>query len=155
MAAPIATEATPNLLHVQFKNPEFLTYLTHLATTQPSHTTPSSTSISPLNEYNVMSYFATSPFFDRRSNNEQIRMQNIANGLAGGMAASQEEQELKRFTGLEFVLVHAKDSCFVIQKRWRTSPTESMSQQTGSNGMSSKTPKEAYSYLFHLPLLIR
>ena len=55
-------------------------------------------------------------------------MQNIANGiqnLTGGMGDKQEEQELKRFTGLEFVLVHSREpTCFVVQKRWRTSPTE-------------------------------
>ncbi len=63
-------------------------------------------------------------------------MQNIANGiqnLTGGMGARQEEQELKRFTGLEFVLVHARPPlCFVIQ-RWRTSPTESKSVLRGAD----------------------
>nr|CDI51432.1 med6-domain-containing protein [Melanopsichium pennsylvanicum 4] len=138
-AAPLAgsaSEAPSNLLHVQFKNPEYLSFLTHLHTTgqlPPSSNTSSAPfdPAHPLNEQNVMGYFATSPFFDRRSNNEQIRMQNIANGLqniTGGMGAKQEEQELKRFTGLEFVLVHARSpSCFVVQKRWRTSPTESKS----------------------------
>lgn len=134
VAAGLFAASAPNLLHVQFKNPEFLAYLSHLQAqgaaaahgqhdqsikADPNH---------PLNEHNVMAYFATSPFFDRRSNNEQIRMQNIANGtqnLIGGMGAKQEEQELKRFTGLEFVLVHAQPpACFVIQKRWRTSPTD-------------------------------
>lgn len=61
-------------------------------------------------------------------------MQNIANGiqnLTGGMGAKQEEEELKRFTGLEFVLVHARAPlCFVVAKRWRTSPTESKSPVT-------------------------
>lgn len=134
VAAGSSTTSTPNLLHVQFKNPEFLTYLSHLqaqgaATAHGQHdSSRKSDPNHPLNEHNVMAYFATSPFFDRRSNNEQIRMQNIANGaqnLIGGMGAKQEEQELKRFTGLEFVLVHAQaPSCFVIQKRWRTSPTD-------------------------------
>ncbi|TKY90741.1 hypothetical protein EX895_000739 [Sporisorium graminicola] len=132
MSAPTAApEPPPNLLHVQFKNPEYLSYLSHLQATGQV-TDPSSTAkpdpAHPLTEYNVMSYFATSPFFDRRSNNEQIRMQNIANGLAVGvgMGARQEEQELKRFTGLEFVLVHARaPACFVVQKRWRSSPSES------------------------------
>lgn len=130
MSTQPAPEPTPNLLHVQFKNPEYLSYLSHLQSTG-QFTDPSSSSTSkpdpshPLTESNVMSYFATSPFFDRRSNNEQIRMQNIANGLAGIMSARQEEQELKRFTGLEFVLVHARAPlCFVVQKRWRSSPTE-------------------------------
>ena len=125
--------APSNLLHVQFKNPEFLSYLSHLQSTgQVSLGRDSSCAkfdpAHPLTEHNVMAYFATSPFFDRRSNNEQIRMQNIANGiqnLTGGMGAKQEEQELKRFTGLEFVLVHSREpTCFVVQKRWRTSPTE-------------------------------
>ncbi|KAJ1030174.1 hypothetical protein NDA16_001086 [Ustilago loliicola] len=130
-AGSAATEATPNLLHVQFKNPEFLSYLSHLQSigqvappTDGSKFDPNH----PLTEHNVMAYFATSPFFDRRSNNEQIRMQNIANGiqnLTGGMGARQEEEELKRFTGLEFVLVHSRAPlCFVVQKRWRTSATE-------------------------------
>lgn len=132
-AAGSAADAPANLLHVQFKNPEYLSYLSHLQSQNPdaSKFDPAH----PLTEYNVMSYFATSPFFDRRSNNEQIRMQNIANGvqnLIGGMGAKQEEEELKRFTGLEFVLVHAKAPLnFVIQKRWRTSATE-------------KTPLAAY-----------
>ncbi|SPO20188.1 related to MED6 - subunit of the RNA polymerase II mediator complex [Ustilago trichophora] len=127
VAGGTAVETTPNLLHVQFKNPEYLSFLTHLHTTGQ---VPTATNIPfdpahPLTEQNVMSYFATSPFFDRRSNNEQIRMQNIANGIAGGMGAKQEEEELKRFTGLEFVLVHARAPlCFVVAKRWRTSPTE-------------------------------
>lgn len=134
VAAGSSSTSTPNLLHVQFKNPEFLTYLSQLqaqgaATAHGQHSqSVKSDPNHPLNEHNVMAYFATSPFFDRRSNNEQIRMQNIANGtqnLTGGSGAKQEEQELKRFTGLEFVLVHAQaPSCFVIQKRWRTSPTD-------------------------------
>ena len=136
VAGAPATEAPPNLLHVQFKNPEFLAYLSHLQATGQVTVTANDGSKPdpnhPLNEHNVMAYFATSPFFDRRSNNEQIRMQNIANGLqnlTGGMGARQEEEELKRFTGLEFVLVHARAPlCFVVQKRWRTSPTESECQ---------------------------
>lgn len=136
MAAPAAagsaaTDAMPNLLHVQFKNPEFLSYLSHLQSTGQVAPPTDGTKFDPnhpLTEHNVMAYFATSPFFDRRSNNEQIRMQNIANGiqnLTGGMGARQEEEELKRFTGLEFVLVHSRAPlCFVVQKRWRTSALE-------------------------------
>ncbi|PWY98764.1 MED6-domain-containing protein [Testicularia cyperi] len=139
-AAGSAAAETPNLLHVQFKNPEFLAYLSHLqsqgitgATQDGAPSAPPTVKYdpaNPLNEHNVMAYFATSPFFDRRSNNEQIRMQNIANGTQNLLTgpppgAKPEHEELKRFTGLEFVLVHAKPpSCFVIQKRWRTSPTE-------------------------------
>ncbi|EST06447.1 Mediator complex, subunit Med6 [Kalmanozyma brasiliensis GHG001] len=119
-----AAAETPNLLHVQFKNPEYLSYLTHLQTVSPTPNQPAVDPAHPLTEHNIMSYFATSPFFDRRSNNEQIRMQNIANGLATGLSARQEEEELRRFTGLEFVLVHAKGGCFVVQKRWRTGPGE-------------------------------
>lgn len=133
MSTQPAPEAPSNLLHVQFKNPEFLSYLSHLQSTgqvtAPTDPTFKFDPAHPLTEHNVMAYFATSPFFDRRSNNEQIRMQNIANGvqnLTGGMGAKQEEHELRRFTGLEFVLVHARAPlCFVVQKRWRTSPTES------------------------------
>ncbi|CBQ67922.1 conserved hypothetical protein [Sporisorium reilianum SRZ2] len=127
MTSNTAPDPPPNLLHVQFKNPEYLSYLSHLHIVQPDPSHPAPDPAHPLTESNVMSYFATSPFFDRRSNNEQIRMQNIANGLAPGMGmgARQEETELRRFTGLEYVLVHARPpACFVVQKRWRSSPSE-------------------------------
>ncbi|EPQ26213.1 uncharacterized protein PFL1_06148 [Pseudozyma flocculosa PF-1] len=145
MEPPTATGAEQgasppaNLLHVQFKNPEYLSYLSSLHLQALRTTTASSAAGGtvafdpqhPLTEYNVLDYFATSPFFDRRSNNEQIRMQNIANGLNpnSAMSAHQLHEELRRFTGLEFVLVHAKPGAgaggvFVIQRRWRSGPDQ-------------------------------
>ncbi|KAN0063616.1 Mediator of RNA polymerase II transcription subunit 6 [Thecaphora frezii] len=127
-----------NLLHVQFKNPEYLSYLSalhlHALHTSSSTGAPPPSHLSsvpfdpqhPLTEYNALDYFATSPFFDRRSNNEQIRMQNIANGINpnSSISPAQLEHELKRFTGLEFVLVHAKPELFVIHRRWRSGPDQ-------------------------------
>ncbi|PWN52059.1 hypothetical protein IE53DRAFT_21597 [Violaceomyces palustris] len=132
MAEP-SLASPQNLLHVQWKNPEYLSYLSSIQQQQQQQQQQSQTNkqtsdpnSSPLNESNVLSYFSTSPFFDRRSNNEQIRMQNIANSQQPGLnqsSAQFEEEELKRFTGLEFALVHHKPpGCFVIHKRWRYGP---------------------------------
>lgn len=102
-----------NLLHVQFKNPEYLSWLSSLPDVLDKQ--------HPLTETNVLDYFATSPFYDRRSNNEQIRMQNIATQVT--LTPRQLEDELRRFTGLEFVVAHARaPTTFVIHRRWRDGP---------------------------------
>lgn len=47
--------------------------------------------VGPLNERNVLDYFSQSPFFDRQSTNQQLRMQFIATGLGD----RDEAEELK------------------------------------------------------------
>ncbi|RDB28409.1 Mediator of RNA polymerase II transcription subunit 6 [Hypsizygus marmoreus] len=75
----------------------------------------------PLTTENVFDYFATSMFYDKQSNNQVLRMQTIHTG----MPILNEAEELKRFTGVEFALVHAQPpSMFIIQKRERLSPEE-------------------------------
>lgn len=132
MAAP---EAPPfNPLHVQWKNPEMLAFLG----AQKGGVTVGS---SVLDASNVMEYFSTSPFYDRHSNNEHVRMQSavlIAQTMAAAPQSGPElmaniarrhQEELKyvrgshrRFTGLEFALVHARPPCFIVHKRLRRSP---------------------------------
>ncbi|KAJ3513551.1 hypothetical protein NLJ89_g2883 [Agrocybe chaxingu] len=75
----------------------------------------------PLNEENVFEYFATSMFYDKQSNNQVLRMQTMHTGVP----IKDEAVELRRFTGVEFAVVHAQPpTFFVIQKRERLSPDE-------------------------------
>ncbi|KAF8624863.1 hypothetical protein AX15_005741 [Amanita polypyramis BW_CC] len=70
---------------------------------------------------NVFDYFATSMFYDKQSNNQVLRMQTMHTG----QSIANEAEELKRFTGVEFSLVHSQPpSFFIIQKRERLSPDE-------------------------------
>jgi len=60
-------------------------------------------------------------FYDKQSNNQVLRMQTMHTG----MPISNEAEELKRFTGVEFAVVHAQPpSLFIIHKRERFSPEE-------------------------------
>ena len=70
-----------NLLHVQWKNPELLAFL-------GAQKGGVGVGQSVLDASNVMEYFCTSPFYDRRSNNEHVRMQSAAL-IAQAMATTQ------------------------------------------------------------------
>ncbi|KAI0786090.1 MED6-domain-containing protein [Abortiporus biennis] len=75
----------------------------------------------PLTNKNVFDYFATSMFYDKQSNNQVLRMQTMHTGLP----LVNEAEELRRFTGIEFALVHSQPpSLFIIHKRDRVSPDE-------------------------------
>ncbi|KAJ7139768.1 MED6-domain-containing protein [Mycena epipterygia] len=75
----------------------------------------------PLTSENVFEYFATSMFYDKQSNNQVLRMQTMHTGAA----IANEAEELRRFTGVEFAVVHAQPpSMFIIHKRERLSPDE-------------------------------
>lgn len=100
-----------------------------------------------LTQYTVLDYFSKSDYYEQGCNNAILQMQSAASnfpvpnptemmsngGNLEGMGLSAWErrndpfaieQELKRFIGLEYVLVHAKQpDLFVIHKRWRSSPT--------------------------------
>ena len=79
---PLSTNMTDvNLLHVQWKNPELLAFL-------GAQKGGVSVGQSVLDASNVMEYFSTSPFYDRRSNNEHVRMQSAAL-IAQAMATTQ------------------------------------------------------------------
>ncbi|KAI0823053.1 MED6-domain-containing protein [Trametes gibbosa] len=75
----------------------------------------------PLTAENAFDYFTTSMFYDKQSNNQVLRMQTMHTGLP----LVNEAEELRRFTGIEFALVHAEPpSLFIIHKRERLSPDE-------------------------------
>ncbi|KAF7339964.1 MED6-domain-containing protein [Mycena venus] len=75
----------------------------------------------PLTTENVFEYFTTSMFYDKQSNNQVLRMQTMHTGTA----IANEAEELRRFTGVEFAVVHAQPpSMFIIHKRERLSPDE-------------------------------
>ncbi|KAI0757299.1 MED6-domain-containing protein [Daedaleopsis nitida] len=75
----------------------------------------------PLTADNAFDYFTTSMFYDKQSNNQVLRMQTMHTG----QPLVNEAEELKRFTGIEFALVHAEPpSLFIIHKRERLSPDE-------------------------------
>ncbi|EKM83469.1 hypothetical protein AGABI1DRAFT_66107 [Agaricus bisporus var. burnettii JB137-S8] len=75
----------------------------------------------PLTTENVFDYFTTSMFYDKQSNNQVLRMQTMHTGIP----IANEAEELKRFTGIEFALVHAQPpSFFIIHKRERLSPDD-------------------------------
>ncbi|GJN94781.1 hypothetical protein Rhopal_007873-T1 [Rhodotorula paludigena] len=104
-----APAAPLNLAHLQWRAPEFLLVTGgHLSSAQ-----------------HALEYFSLSPFFDKASSNAQLRMQMMFS--RGGMDGVDEEKELSRFTGLEFVVAPSsrpQDDLFVIHKRQRASPTE-------------------------------
>ncbi|KAF7320024.1 MED6-domain-containing protein [Mycena kentingensis (nom. inval.)] len=75
----------------------------------------------PLTPENVFEYFTTSMFYDKQSNNQVLRMQTMHTGTA----IANEAEELKRFTGVEFAVVHSQPpTFFIIHKRERLSPEE-------------------------------
>ncbi|KAG8801941.1 Mediator of RNA polymerase II transcription subunit 6 [Serendipita sp. 398] len=71
-----------------------------------------------------MEYFEESFLFDRSSNNNVLRMQTQHADPNLRMGRLETENELKRFTGMEYALVHSQAPLFVIQQRDRLSPTE-------------------------------
>ncbi|TIA72247.1 hypothetical protein E3P91_02093 [Wallemia ichthyophaga] len=73
-----------------------------------------------LNDVLIMDYFSLSPFYDKKSNNQLIKMQNIAN-LAQPMNL---QHQLVHFVGVEFVLADSKPpDLFIIKKQYRYSPS--------------------------------
>lgn len=72
----MAHQPALNLSHLQWRAPEFLLAFGSLSTPQLA-----------------MEYFSLSPFFDKSSNNAQLRMQMMFS--RGGMDGVDEEAELK------------------------------------------------------------
>lgn len=72
---------------------------------------------------NVLEYFSQSPFYDRSSNNQVLKMQSQFNeNLHGRLDLS---AELKNMQGIEFVIALAKEpEMWVIRKQNRLSPHE-------------------------------
>lgn len=72
---------------------------------------------------NVLEYFAQSPFYDRSSNNQVLKMQSQFNvGLQGRQDLSKELQNMK---GVEFVVaLERAPTLWIIRKQNRLSPNE-------------------------------
>ncbi|KAH9822360.1 MED6 mediator sub complex component-domain-containing protein [Melampsora americana] len=83
----------------------------------------------PLNETNVMEYFSLSPFYDRRSINQVLKMQSMFSGQAR-LDPKSEKEALKKLVGIEYSLVISKPEddreggLFVIEKRQRKNSEE-------------------------------
>lgn len=114
---------------------------------------------------NVLEYFSQSPFFDKTSNNQVVKMQQQfsqmqqqTSGLTNITTATPHrqhilstypmhgilEQELSKLKGIEYVLEHVREPDFwIIRKRNRTSPSSVESLQDyyiiGANVYQSPT----------------
>lgn len=72
---------------------------------------------------NVLEYFSLSPFYDRSSNNQVLKMQSQYNELHS--RGNDLYSELQNMKGLEFVVAIAQDpDLWVIRKQERISPKE-------------------------------
>lgn len=78
-----------------------------------------------LNCQNILDYFRFSGFYQQNCNNAILQMQmtsNLNEFMNLMMDPKKLEEELKRFIGLEYIVVHAKPpDLFVIHERWRSS----------------------------------
>ncbi|KAA1112491.1 Mediator of RNA polymerase II transcription subunit 6 [Puccinia graminis f. sp. tritici] len=78
----------------------------------------------PLTESNAIDYFALSPFYDRKSTNQVLRMQSMFSGQPK-MDPASEQEALRRFIGIEYALVLSRPEpdreggLFIIEKRER------------------------------------
>lgn len=72
---------------------------------------------------NVLEYFSLSPFYDRSSNNQVLKMQSSYNEQLQNRTDLQKE--LKNMKGLEFTLAVAQEpDVWIIRRQMRFSPTE-------------------------------
>ncbi|SCV69264.1 BQ2448_2284 [Microbotryum intermedium] len=114
MRSTTTAASLPPLSHLQWRAPEWIS------------------AFGPLTKSILMDYFVLSPFFDPSSNNATLRMQimfsrqgNATHAGRGLMDGLDEERELKRFKGIEYVVVHDDaPGLFIIHKRDRQSPTQ-------------------------------
>jgi mediator of RNA polymerase II transcription subunit 6 len=104
-------------------------------------------------------------FYDKQSNNQVLRMQTIYTGVPVKDEAAELRSVLdraafiqpliafRRFTGIEFALVHAQPpTFFIIQKRERLSPEEGLfsGQFTSRNlVISCSASSKAFGGLLH------
>ncbi|GAA5938656.1 mediator complex subunit MED6 [Sporobolomyces koalae] len=98
-----------DLSHLQWRAPEYLLSLPTGALTTSEI---------------ALDYFTLSPFFDKHSTNNQLRMQLMFS--RGGIEGVNEQEELRRFVGTEYVVAQQESqppNLYIILKRNRTSPT--------------------------------
>lgn len=99
--------STAPLDEIQWKSPE---YIQHFG----------------LHSANVLDYFAESPFYDRTSNNQVLRMQLQFQPIPPNVHPQKYFQSrLTEMTGIEFVVAHTREPDFwVIRKQNRSSPEQ-------------------------------
>lgn len=97
--------STTQLDEIQWKSPEFIQHL-------------------GLNTFNVLDYFAESPFYDRTANNSIVKMQyqNIPNAV---LTPALLAQEMKKLVGIEYIILHRRaEEFWIIRKQYRVNPEE-------------------------------
>ncbi|CAK7901584.1 mediator of RNA polymerase II transcription subunit 6 [[Candida] anglica] len=84
-----------------------------------------------LHTQNVLDYFSESPFYDRTSNNQVIKMQLQFQTVPLNVhPQTYIESKLLEMVGIEFAIVHVKEPGFwIIRKQNRLSPTSTIVQQ--------------------------
>lgn len=98
---------------------------------------------------NVLEYFSQSPFFDRTSNNQVVKMQSQFNENLQ-LHSMNIENELKKMTGIEFIILHRREPDFwIIRKQNRLGPdkVESLSDYyiIGANVYMAPSVKDVVS----------
>lgn len=68
---------------------------------------------------NVLEYFSQSPFFDRSSNNQVLKMQFQFNENFQNITSSMLQEELKKLKGVEFVVHQLQEPNFWIVRKQR------------------------------------
>ncbi|CAH7682047.1 MED6 mediator sub complex component-domain-containing protein, partial [Phakopsora pachyrhizi] len=83
----------------------------------------------PITALNVMDYFSLSPFYDRHSTNQVLKMQSMFSGQPQ-MSPEEEKEALRKLVGIEFEVILSRPEqdreggLFVIEKRERKSYDE-------------------------------
>ncbi|CCE79483.1 Piso0_001548 [Millerozyma farinosa CBS 7064] len=77
-----------------------------------------------LHTANVLDYFSESPFYDRTSNNQVLRMQFQFQNMPPNIhPATYLQSKLTEMTGIEFVIVYSREPDFwIIRKQDRSGP---------------------------------
>lgn len=80
---------------------------------------------------NVLDYFAESPFYDRTSNNQVLRMQFQFQQIPSNIHPQRYLQsKLTEMVGIEFVLAHVREPDFwIIRKQRRLDPNSTLTEQ--------------------------
>lgn len=80
---------------------------------------------------NVLDYFSESPFYDRTSNNQVLRMQFQFQQVPPGMHPQKYLQlKLTEMVGIEFVVAYVREPDFwIVRKQRRIDPTTTVTEQ--------------------------
>ena len=89
------------LWSIQWRNPEYIAFY------------------GGLRSENVLDYFSLSPFYDRRSNNQVLKMQSQL------LSLGDVKENLRKMRGIEFEIAYERPpDLWIIRKQQRLSPDE-------------------------------